>query len=45
MYHETDAIRILNSRGFQAERRQKNIGHNQARFTLQARKTKILSIV
>ena len=39
-YTDTDLIGIfLKSKGFQAERSGRNIGHNQARFTLEARKT------
>jgi SAM-dependent methyltransferase len=40
IYTEADVIGILESKGFEAERSGRNIGHNQARFTLQARKMK-----
>jgi hypothetical protein len=36
-YDEAEMIELLQGEGFGAERRAKNIGHNQARMTFEAR--------
>ncbi len=36
-YSEEDLIEILEDAGFTAERRARNLGHNQARMTFEAR--------